>query len=540
MVIEFTKQNTSILNKQVIIMKNYIEEASNIINEQYKLQKGLDEINFSKTIDWNYKHTISSNTFQLYLHTLNFNNNLVKAFIKTGETKYIVKAKNIIENWIKENINPEEKVNYAWYDHTVSSRLQNLLYFQANAPTKYRIKKKFFSKVFEKHLEYLRKYKNYTENNHGIMMDRALVIGSLFLEDEEVKNEYLMLAKNRIEKAILRDYSYKNVHLENSPDYHRMVTNWLNKVVKLFDDIKMPLSSKYKNTLKGAEVYNGIVVNYNKEYPMIGDTAYGTTKIRKQHNDFIDYEAGMGVFNDRNTQSTLVFNCGFKNLTHKHKDDLSLTLSIEREQLFVDSGKYNYNRNDIIRKYMLSPEAHSTIFVLNKDYTLNYDSKIEITSSFIHKDYKVLKGIHKGYRDINLERTIVFLDDGIYIIVDKASSNEENTYVQNFVLDDKVIFENLGTRKYLLTTPNKKQYTLQEHSPVAASKILYGQKSNAMISKDFNKIEDTSRIEIRKKQRNSIFITSMSPDSLEVDSIEFENGNLKINANNQIRVINID
>lgn len=540
MVIDFRQQNISFLNQQVTTVKNYLEDANNLMNGVYKLQKGLDEINFNKTLDWNYKHSISSNTYQLYLHTLNFNNSLVKAFIQKNDIRYIIKAKLIIEDWIKENLNQKETKNYAWYDHTVSSRVQNLLYYQSNAPNKYKIKKKKFAKVFKKHLDFLVKYKNYTENNHGIMMDRALVIGSLFLEDAELRNDYIMLAKNRIEKAILRDYSYKSVHLENSPDYHRMVTNWLNKAIKLFDDIKMPLSSKYKNILKGADIYNGIIVNYNKEYPMVGDTAHGTTNVKKRHNDFIDYEAGMGVFNDRNTLSTLVFNCGFKNLTHKHKDDLSLSLSIAKEQLFVDSGKYNYNQNDIIRKYMISPEAHTTIYVLNKDYTLNYDSKIEITSSFIHKDYKVLKGIHKGYKGITLERTIVFLDDGIYVIVDKAFSSEENTYVQNFVLDDRVTLENLDTRKYLLTTPNEKQYTLQEHSPVAASKVLYGQNSNAMISKEFNKIEDTSRIEIRKKQRNSVFITSMSPASLRVDSIEFENGNIKINANNQIRVINID
>ena len=533
MVIDFRQKNIYFLNQQVTIVKNYLEDANNLMNGVYKLQKGLDEINFNKTLDWNYKHSISSNTYQLYLHTLNFNNSLVKAFIQKNDIRYIIKAKLIIEDWIKENLNQKETKNYAWYDHTVSSRIQNLLYYQSNAPNKYKIKKKKFAKVFKKHLDFLVKYKNYTENNHGIMMDRALVIGSLFLEDAELRNDYIMLAKNRIEKAILRDYSYKSVHLENSPDYHRMVTNWLNKAIKLFDDIKMPLSSKYKNILKGADIYNGIIANYNKEYPMIGDTAFGTTNVKKQHTDFIDYEAGVGVFNNRNTQSTLVFNCGFKNLTHKHKDDLSFTLSVEKEEIFVDSGKYNYNKNDPIRKYMISPVAHTTLFVQNKDYLLTNHNVINIMTSHIDKDYKLIKGIHKGYKDITLERSIIVLNSGAYIIIDKAYSKIENTYVQNFLLSHKVTMKVIGTRKYLLTTKNKKEYILQEHSKIAASKTLTGKNENSMISPEFNVIKDTSRIEIRKKQRNSSLLTTITPKEQKINILLFQDDKLSIVVNDE-------
>src|SRR5699024_10245904 len=144
----------------------------------------------------------------------------------------------------------------------------------------------------------------------------------------------------------LRDYSYKNTHLENSPDYHRMVTNRLNKVVKILDEINNPLNSKYKKKLKNAVAFNGIVSNYNNENPMIGDTEHSTTRIKKNLFDFIEYEAVIGVFNNKKSQATLVFNCAYQNLTHKHFDDLSFTLSMEKEQIFVDSGKYNYNLKD--------------------------------------------------------------------------------------------------------------------------------------------------------------------------------------------------
>src|SRR5699024_1363486 len=371
------------------------------------------------------------------------------------------------------------------------------------------------------------------------MMDRALLISALFYKDNEAKKEALMLAKNRIEKAILRDYSYNSTHLENSPDYHRMVTNWLNGIVMIFDEIKLPLSNKYKVKLKNAIDYNGIISNYNNEYPMIGDTSHGISKIQKKDIDFIDYEAGIGIFNDKVMKSTLVFNCGFENLTHKHRDDLSFVLSVNKEQIFIDAGKYNYSKKDPIRQYFLSPRAHTTLFVQNETYSLAYDKVIKVESSYIGEDYKIIKGIHMGYDNVTLMRTIVSFNDGSYILIDEASSPKEKIYVQNFILNNEIKFKNEAIRKYSLVTPNNNRYILQEHSKIATSKIFKGQKSNAMLSKKFNQVEDTVRLEIRKKQKNTTFLTTFTPENISIEEIKVNSNILTINMDGNIREISL-
>lgn len=539
MVIGLTKKNTDFLNEYIKTEKTYAETANKMLEGKLKLLRSLDEIEFIKSPDWDYKHHISSNTYQLYLHTLNFIKSLVKMYLENGDTKYVTVAENIIKSWIKENLNQDKKTNYAWYDHTVSSRLQNLLYYQANVPDKFKIKEKIFSNVFEKHIDFLSKYKNYTENNHGIMMDRALIIASLFYKDENLQEEYLLLAKSRIQKAILRDYSYNSTHLENSPDYHRMVTNWLNAVVKMLDEIKRPLSTKYKMKLSKAVKYNGIVSNYNNEYPMLGDTSHGISKVKKEDIDFVDYEAGITIFNDRDTFATLVFNTGFQNLTHKHQDDLSLTLSIDKEQIFVDSGKYNYTKADPIRQHMISPKAHTTLTVLNKVYPLTYERDIQTQASYITDEYKIVKGIHNDYSNISLERTVIFLKSGVYIILDKAKSHEEQIYVQNFVLDSHIKLTNKGLNKYLMTTNSQKKYILEEHSQVGTTKVFKGEKFNAIISKKFNVLENTTRLEYRKKQKNSNFITTISPVNITVENVEVKNNTLYLSINGEIKNIKL-
>lgn len=531
MVTEFLNENIEYLNKQVQLGNSYLTLSEKIINGEYKLQKNLDTITFNSDPDWDYQHLISSNTYQLYLHTLNFNNDLVKSYIATKEVKYIVKSKNILESWIKNNINSELKRQYAWYDHTVANRIQNLLFYQVNAPKKYKIKKKKFDQVFSLHLEFLKRNENYPENNHGIMMDKALVISSLFLKDENHKLENILLAKSRVEKCILRDYSYKNVHLENSPDYHRMVTNWIAKLIKIFDDIRMPVSEKYRIKIKNATRYNGIICNYNNEYPMIGDTEFSKSNIKKIHMDFVDYEAGIGIFNDKRTESTMTFNCGYQSTTHKHHDDLSITLSLYNEAILVDSGKYNYNKNENIRKHIISPKAHSTLFVKDNGYDIGMENKIEIVSSFITKNYKVIKGIHKGYKGIHIERYIIVVDTDVYIILDIIKSKKENTYIQNFIFDDKVSLNTIGKRKYIMKTALNNEYILQEHSDKATAVIFQGEKHNAILSKKFNQITETNRLEIRKKQLNSTFISTISPFSKVIDEVILDDNNLSMNVN---------
>lgn len=539
MVIELTQKNTGFLNEYIKTEKTYAESANRMLDGKLRLLRNLDEIEFTKSPDWDYKHSISSNTYQLYLHTLNFIKSLVKMYLENGDTKYVIVAENVIKSWIKENLNQDKKTNYAWYDHTVSSRLQNLLYYQANVPDRFKIKEKIFSNVFEKHIEFLSKYKNYTENNHGIMMDRALIVAALFYKDENLQDEYITLAKSRIQKAILRDYSYNSIHLENSPDYHRMVTNWLNAIVKMLDEIKRPLSNKYKMKLSKAVKYNGIVTNYNNEYPMLGDTSHGISKVKKEDVDFVDYEAGITIFNDKDTFATLVFSSGFQNLTHKHQDDLSFTLSIDKEQIFVDSGKYNYTKADPIRQHMVSPKAHTTMTVLNKAYPLSYDGNIQTQASYITDEYKIVKGVHNDYSNISLERTLVFLIEGVYVILDNAKSKQEQVYVQNFVLDSLVKLTNISLNKYLLTTNLQNKFILEEHSQVGTTKVFRGEKFNAVISKKFNVLENTTRLEYRKKQKNSSFITTFSPENIKVKNVTVKNKMLYININGESKQIKL-
>src|SRR5699024_9175465 len=111
------------------------------------------------------EHHTSANTYQLYLHTLNFTKNLVYKYIECEEEKFIVKAKKDIIDWIEANSVNTDIGKYVWYDHTVANRLTNILFYQLNAPNQYKLSQKIFRNTVETHIEFLANDSNYAHNN---------------------------------------------------------------------------------------------------------------------------------------------------------------------------------------------------------------------------------------------------------------------------------------------------------------------------------------------------------------------------------------
>src|SRR5699024_6260284 len=107
-----------------------------------------------------------------------------------------------------------EKNEVAWNEHAVAERTLNLLYFQENSSIK--IKDKKFNRIISAHLEYLYDSKNYKSNNHGLMMDRTLLIGSYYSDNSHFRERAIDI----FYIFIYRNFSTAGIYLENSPEYH--------------------------------------------------------------------------------------------------------------------------------------------------------------------------------------------------------------------------------------------------------------------------------------------------------------------------------
>src|SRR5699024_1648546 len=113
-------------------------------------------------------------SYQLYIQSLRICASILDEYEKSGEEVYFKKAEEIIKSWIKySETEPHEKM--VWYDHPTANRVQVIIQYLYIAQEKNKnINHGLFTKVLNQHAIVLSDDSIYNNNNHGLMMDRAL------------------------------------------------------------------------------------------------------------------------------------------------------------------------------------------------------------------------------------------------------------------------------------------------------------------------------------------------------------------------------
>src|SRR5699024_7491796 len=275
------------INKIISVSKNYKKNISEFENGKLVIKENLESIVFKDNIDWNYIHVTNSRTYQVYLHSLNIIKDFVQMYLISHNDKYLMQAVELIKDWYKKNIGVEN-TNLAWNEHAVSYRILNIIYFQENAGNS-KLPQKIFNKIIDSHIEYLNDDTNYKDNNHGIMMDNSLLVSSHYCRSIHIKNLIIYKVYYSLNLSISRDFSYNGLHLENSPEYHRLVLTLLNRSKIILEELGRPFTNEVVQILEKAKKLNSIIIKPNREFPLIGDT--GTIidrKVPKSFADFID------------------------------------------------------------------------------------------------------------------------------------------------------------------------------------------------------------------------------------------------------------
>jgi hypothetical protein len=522
--------------------------AKMVLEDKYYIHKGLEIIEFSNGIDWNYQHCNSPNSYQLYLQTLDIISHLCNYYEKTKELVYLQKGYEILVDWCNHDRTTKIKNPYRWYNHTVASRATNIILLFATLKGKITVDEDFFYDLLLEHTEFLYEDRNYVENNHGIMMDRALILATIVLNQHPSYAEWQDKAIYRIKDAFNRDFSQKGVHLENSPDYHSLVRRIFTSTEELLNKNNLTLGKEIKNALLLAERYFQFIAKPDKTLPMIGDTSKSRAlKIEKQFDSFIDTEAGIAILQHKDSSNPknstwISFICGYGSKTHKHMDDLSFNLFYQGNDIFIDSGKYNYDKKDKYRNYIISPLAHSTIAVEGLNYAIDKpvmnQHKIKMTDFGSNPYFDQITGINHAYEGIEMERTLLFFKPDILILFDHIVSEQEHNYIQIFNLDPHIELshkeENLVQLKsneeiveisQLLTVNEVKYYAADRETP------------RAIMSEKFGQILDNSQVEflIQGKSAKFLSVIKMGTNNTRLSDISYDENsrNLTINIDNQ-------
>ncbi len=525
------------LIKTTKINQKTIQIGNGILQNEFFFLGNLEKIKFEADIDWNYQHSNAANTYQLYIHTLNVVSYLCDAYVESNDDIYLYKAYSLILDWILYSKTNVEENKFKWVDHTAANRALTIIYFLNLSKNVIKVNKSIMLEILITHAEFLFDDDNYVKNNHGIMVDRSLLVLSISLGNHRRSSEWYEKAKLRIRAAFFRDFSFQGVHLENSPAYHKLVRSMFEKIQEFLLIHEYTLGDDVNQKLKMTKNYLRYVIKPNGYLATIGDTASSKLNIKRRNTSFHDAEAGITIMqskakNELNT-TWASFVCGYGSKTHKHRDDLSLNLFYKGKDILIDSGQYNYDLKDKFRQYILSPQAHSTIIQKNKKYKIKSPAEnqelIRTVNYTSNSKYDYVKGIHKGYDDFTLERSILFFKPDIIFIYDKVVSKELKIFQQNFNLaphlkvleldkmkttcssnGDKVVF------KQFIRTGQVQQFSGDRETP------------RAVISESFGKIIDNTQIVFSTKGSDVQFLTAIflgEDAEKKVANVEFNNAN---------------
>lgn len=510
--------------------ENTLEYANKILNNFFVLNPNLDIIDFTNEINWDYTHHTGPNTYKLYLHSFHPVSTLCNAFELTGNKVYLSKAIDITLDWNQFQLHNEHY--FTWYDHSTASRtlvLTNLYLLLTNNNINNSIDT--IKEILINNISFLYSDKAYRKNNHGIMMDRALIQAGMIFEITPLK-PYVEKGLLRIQDNFYHSFSRNGTHLENSPEYHKVVRDLFLDVEKFLQSHNLTLGEDIIQLLNHSHLYYEYISKPDGFLPLLGDTKKMKSPTKqKRYDSFIDVDAGIAISQDLNktnpkNSTWISFIAGYSTLTHKHYDDLSFTLFHNGDDIFIDSGKHSYG-GSTIRRYIRSIAAHNTIGINNKNYSLldplDAINKICITDFTSNYLYDFIKGINLGYKDVTITRSLVHIKSDTILVLDKISGIKENVISQTFNLAPEVTIINKDKNCTVLKS-NNTTIKIEQLNGTSKLNIKTGnvEKPEAIISEKYGKTINITQLEYMKKSKQDFFLTAITlNETSKVENIQF-------------------
>ncbi|MBM7615470.1 heparinase II/III family protein [Alkaliphilus hydrothermalis] len=546
------KENRRMFKRTNLTGDEAVNIGTLIMDNHIYLMEIWKEYPYKGKLDWKID-PYKDKSWTLYYHSLRMVSYLCNAYETTGELQYLDKSKEIISDWIENNHIEKLTVKIAWNEHSASNRVLNMIYYLEMIKQTPNIDYEFMNSLLLAlyvHGEFLADTKNYVANNHGIMQDKALMELSLFYNEFEDANRWLDNCLKRLLLRFHKDITHEGVHLEHSPYYHIFVLQLFTDIEEMLNFYGKSLGEASRKTFALMKEYLAYAIKPDGKLPTIGDTNDALMEERKIFDHpFLDYVlsqgkegvrptatskvypvAGIGIFRDKwkthpnfHLSTYLFFHAGFHSTTHKHGDDLSFILSALGKDIFIDPGKYNYDKYNKYRQYFRSTCSHNTITVDGKEYRLKEENigKSKLLGWNLTEEYDWIKGEHTLYEGVRIIREILFIKPNAIVILDSIESGKFHSYQQIFNLAPGITVRKKDYGGFEAVFENKElKILLTQVNPVdkvksysASEKPLKGYASPRT-----NQLVKIQQVVFEKKGKDIEFITAIN-----IKSKQYEN-----------------
>ena len=376
------------------------------------------------------------------------------------DDKYLDRAVDIADDWIKKYVISSQKDDFAWYDMAVGQRATKLSYMLRRLIEKGDESERIFRFILacEIHLsELMQEDRIATHSNHGLFQMAGLLSICHNLPWMEKSNHGIEFADKIIEKMLNEHFASDGLHLEHSPDYHLYMVNHLQSLMDSGWLIKnVGFTSKLIESVVESAKW---MATPNNEVISIGDTTNNTPIVKKWAGYDGRIEIGTRFFpkgglliknsNLENFSTQLVFSGQFHSRQHKHADNLNVLYEYNNQPLLVDAGTFTYQYDVPERMYCESTRAHNTVEIDGLNYSRFRKDAFGSAISLVAKaenclltegkvEYKRLISSAIPNNKIKSEdaisvdikhRRIVIERPGFFLaVIDQLNSSEEHNY----------------------------------------------------------------------------------------------------------------
>ncbi|MET3196136.1 heparinase II/III family protein [Gottfriedia sp. OAE603] len=527
----FAEENKEIyITKRSAVSDNTLEYAEKILSGELFVSPNYPAYKIKTPVNWK-EDPYKSTTWRLYYQSLDALSYLTNAYEMTNDPKYLTYGLEMIQSFWKVNHSPEKATDsYTYESHAMANRTNNLMYFYhyyVSSPIATEDIQNYLKVILRKHGVVLNddQYYNF-RSNHGIYEDRSLIELASYFPEFSTSSDWKEHALYRTKQHILKDFTPEGLHKEHSPLYFLLVMNLIEDINKIAGDPELS-----QLVLKGQNAFSKIVLS-DFRLPGLGDSDYASAQITNSYSKLdpeFEYvitkgEKGkqpplvsnvsdsLAVIRDGwgNDTSSIVFSASNFSVVHKHADDLSFLFSQNGQDIFIDSGKYNYNTREAVQKYLRTTFAHNVVTIDGKSYPISLDNvgKSKISNVVENKDSVIMTGEHTIYSGVTVYRTIIYLKDKkITCIQDEVLSDTQHTANQIFNIGQTISTKTIDSNTIRLNN----SITMKQHNP-SYLKEYFGQMNpiRGFASTTFNEIFPIKQLDFESSGKNIQYFTSIS------------------------------
>lgn len=488
---ENLKNNNSEVNL-IIEKANQFLNNKYLLNDEWEMEPSPHEYIFNDGIDWNVKYNGDVEMSYMFSR-MSFVKTIVKAYIYTGEEKYLDKAIDIIKDF--QNSQPLNNENIdrnggTWRTIDTGIRMDVLLLVSAVLQNENK-DFKWLNDFILLHYSFLMvSYDKWTTTSNWGVFQNIYMLKLMIMFDDASLNKDKNELVNRMYINLFNQFNEDGIQIEHATMYHNEVLIVMDQLQYLSSLGLFKPTPAFNELYKKAYIYTLVDSDMNYYENSFGDSDrysikrfvevsnlflgidlnnYNYTTLSEE-NEFLfsvspkdskipepnkfDYNG----FDFNNSGKTFYkgkdFKLAFYNSSnddkgHGHGDLLHFNLDYKNKNFFVDPGRYTYLENNE-RVELKEMKSHNTIVIddapvqsFKNAWGMKYEkaSNIKTSVSKSNDVYKISGSYSDLINDSEISRSFEISEEkNSFTMLNETGTNKESKMY--FILDPNVTVEN--------------------------------------------------------------------------------------------------